>query len=109
MRSRPKAYFLSVGRVFTWVNMVQAKCLIGSKGEEARSEQPPPRCVSHPRCPTHGWMHYDQLQLQCGIRSSNHLFTRRQSDMDSMPGIVLGTEDTTLNRVKVPVLTGWTF
>lgn len=76
MRSRPNSYFLSVGGVFTWVNMVQAKCLIGSKGEEARSEKPPPRCVSQPQCPTHGLMHYDQLQLQCGICSSNHFFTR---------------------------------
>lgn len=77
MRSRPKAYFLSVGGVCTWVNMVQAKCLIGLKGEdflsvggvftqvnmvkakcltglkgeEARSEKPPPRSVSQPQCP----------------------------------------------------------
>lgn len=36
-----------MGGVFTWVNMVHAKCLVGFKGEEARSKKPPPRlCVS---------------------------------------------------------------
>lgn len=36
-----------MGGVFTWVNMVHAKCLVGFKGKEARSKKPPPRlCVS---------------------------------------------------------------
>ena len=38
-------------RVFTWVKTVQVKCLLGLKGEEARSEEPPPRCVSQPPHP----------------------------------------------------------
>lgn len=36
MRSRPKAYFLSVGRVFTWANTACVMCLFGLKGKETR-------------------------------------------------------------------------
>lgn len=42
MRSRPKWHIsFSVGRVFTWVDVVPAKCLVGVKGEEARSKKLP--------------------------------------------------------------------
>lgn len=51
MRSRPKWHIsFSVGRVFTWVNVVHANCLVGLKGEEARSRSPLRGCVSQPRC-----------------------------------------------------------
>lgn len=57
MRSRPKWHIsFSVGRVFTWVNVVHAECLVGLKGEDARSKKSPAwLCVSTPVHPCINW------------------------------------------------------
>lgn len=60
-------------------------------------------CLNH-NAPRHGLVHYDQLQG--GMCFSNHLLVPKQSEMYSVPGIALGTENIALNRVIVPVLTG---
>lgn len=82
------------GGVFTWVNMVRAKCLIGLKGEEARFKKPPNMVVClNPCAPMHYLVHC--TQLYCVMCSPDHLCPQEWAGIDSMPGAVVGMEDTT--------------